>query len=260
MNESKNRLDPIAIRRACDSLIRLYESEDSISVLREDSTKIQVLHGLCQHAVNQGRAALVLLDADLSGQAVVNIRVALEHAVTAQWALLTPNGIGRLESGAKKKSSLYYESANLNMIIDTTAMGKTAGWNELDQFPNFSSICDELDSTHDPKVAKSGTLRFEYVRLSQSVHVTGSTIAGYLGVNQETVTTTLNCDQADRFAVPNLCDLAMALAMSCWVVESLRAAPNRLGEVERIASEVNIPASLVTDYEISKKRKGEMKE
>lgn len=255
----KGKLDPAAIRHACQELLDLQDSQNELAVSAVDSTAVQVLYGLCQQALNHSRAALVLIDAGLSVEATVNIRAALEHAVTAQWAFLTPNGIQRLLDGSKYKASQYFESAGLQVALDDEAHEQISVWKTFQQLPSFAAMCDDLDGTHDPDEPKSGLLRFEYVRLSQATHITSSTITGYLAVDESTGETSLLQQAVDRFPVVNLLDLGMATAMACWIIESLRKEPNHLFEVQRIADEANIPSTLAEDYITAKKKKSKPK-
>lgn len=183
----------------------------------------QVLHGLCQQALNHSRAAWAVIDAGFPVEASVNIRTALEHAVTAQRAFLTPGGVERLVEGAKYKASQYFESAGLQVELSPAAIRQIVEWKLHRQLPSFSAICDELDGTYDPDVQKSGLLRFEYVRLSQATHVTSSTITGYLHVDELTGRTGLRQQSVEHFPEVNILDLGMATAMACWVTESIRA-------------------------------------
>lgn len=249
------KLDSAAIRRACVELLDLRDSAEGMTVAAVDTTTVQVLYGLCQQALNHARAALAVIDSGFPVEASVNIRAALEHAVTAQWAFLTPNGVTRLVDGAKYKAFQYFESAGLQVSLDHEARKRMADWKLCPQLPGFSAMCDEIDGTHDPAVPKSGLLRFEYVRLSQAAHVTSSTITGHLHIDEMTGETALRQQAAEHFPQANLLDLGMAIAMACWTIESLQAEPNGLAKIERIADAANIPSTLGEDYETAKKRK-----
>ncbi|WP_426303151.1 DUF5677 domain-containing protein [Arthrobacter sp. R-11] len=248
-------LDPIAIRHACQELLDLQDSQDLMTASAVDSAATLVLNGLCQQALNHSRAAWVVVDAGFPVEATVNIRAALEHAVTAQWAFLTPNGVKRLVDGSKYKASQYFESAGLQVSLDDGADEQISAWKTFKQLPSFSTMCDDLDGTPDPDEPKSGLLRFEYVRLSQATHVTSSTITGYLAVDELTGEVALLQQAIERFPVVNLMDLGIATALACWTIESLRKEPNRLAEVEQIADKANIPSTLAKDYETANKRK-----
>lgn len=254
-DNSSKKLDPAAIRRACEKLLQLHGSHEAMKVAATDSTSAQVLHGLCQQALNHSQAAWAVIDAGFPLEASINIRAALEHAVTAQWAFLTPSGVSRLVDGAKYRAFQYFESAGRQAFLDHRAMEQIADWKILPQLPGFSTLCDDIDGTHDPEVPRSGLLRFEYVRLSQAAHVTSSTITGYLHVDDLNGHTSLGHQADEPFPEANLLDLGMATAMACWIVESIRTEPNRLADVERIADEANIPSTLADDYETAKKKK-----
>ncbi len=254
-DSSQEGLDVGAIRFACEALLRMQASHHGIVADSSDEVKVQVLYGLCQQALNHARAALAVLDAGLPVEAGVNIRAALEHAVTAQWVFLTPDGVMRLIEGAKTAYS-FYDSAQMRVPLPPNLLDQIADWKALRPLPIFSVRCDDLDGTHDPETPKSGTLRFEYVRLSQATHVTSRTIAEYLSIDPLSGEVLLRQESPDRFPAANMLSLGMATAMACWVLESLRVPPNRLSEVEQIADEANIPSTLAEDYEVAKRKKG----
>jgi hypothetical protein len=231
----------------------MQDAHDSMTVAKADTVRLQVLYGLCRQALNHARAAWAVIDAGLTLEAGVNIRAALEHAVTAQWAYFTPDGVSRLVASAKKKAAAYFETAGLQVSLGEEAVQKLACWkNSGKGIPDFARICDEIDGTHDPKSPKSGTLRFEYVRLSQAVHVTSSTITDYLQVDALYGELSLSAQSPDRFYKASVWDLGAATAMASWLLERLRVAPNSCAEVERIADAAMLPSTLAEDYQIAK--------
>jgi hypothetical protein len=102
--------------------------DESITVGSEDERRLLLLHGLCAQAVNHVRAALVLIEAGMTRESMANARVALEHAVTAQWAHLTEDGLDRLINGARKAAATYYKAASRLYDLPDAALNEMRGW------------------------------------------------------------------------------------------------------------------------------------
>jgi hypothetical protein len=69
---------------------------DGVTVPAENQRDFLVLFGLVQRVRRFAQAYLRLEKAGFATEASVLLRAALEHAVTAQWAYLTPGGVDRL--------------------------------------------------------------------------------------------------------------------------------------------------------------------
>lgn len=69
---------------------------ERITVPAENEREFLMLFGLVQRVRRLAQAYLRLDHAGFASEASVLIRAALEHAVTAQWAYITPGGVDRL--------------------------------------------------------------------------------------------------------------------------------------------------------------------
>ncbi len=83
---------------AAEACVRHWGGALPIEVADEDQIKFRVCFPLVAHSLNQIAAALLLLRAGQPFVATANVRVAFEHALTAQWVLLTHGGEERLVS------------------------------------------------------------------------------------------------------------------------------------------------------------------
>ena len=78
---------------AIRQILKIYENTEELQVSGEDAVRIEKLHGLLAHTFGMTRAALVLIENKQIAASNVLARVALEHAVFAQWAHLHRNGL-----------------------------------------------------------------------------------------------------------------------------------------------------------------------
>jgi hypothetical protein len=227
-------------RRIAESIINLYESATDIQVADDQSTELLVLHGICSQAVNQARAALKLIDAGYAREAVANVRVALEHAVTAQWGHYVPEMHGRLLEGAKRQAADFYSAAG-EYLGATDFEGKVEEWGKCKGLPKFRQIMERVDGS---RSVGQGFLRFNYALLSRQVHVTSGAVSSYLSFGDQNIT--LNRSATDPNAQGTMFALAMAVALSVYVVEDLRTDKSRRNQVDRLAEDV-VPCTLEQD-------------
>jgi hypothetical protein len=77
---------------AAEACLRHWDGALPVDVADEDKKKFEICYPLVAHSLNQVNAALVLMKADQPFVAAVNARTAFEHALTAQWVILTYGG------------------------------------------------------------------------------------------------------------------------------------------------------------------------
>src|SRR5258707_15663768 len=81
---------------AAEACVLRWQGALPIEVVDEERVKFRVCFPLVAHSLSQVAAALLLLHAGQPFVATANTRVALEHALAAQWVLLTYRGEERL--------------------------------------------------------------------------------------------------------------------------------------------------------------------
>lgn len=228
------------LRRIAESILEHYESAADIEVGGDHGADLYVLHGVCTQAVRHAQAALTLIDAGFEREATANVRAALEHAVTAQWNLYVPEMRGRLVPGAKQKAAEFYTTAG-KYLGSTEFSNKVEEWSKCKGLPKFQQIMERVDPTD---IDGGGLLKFSYAVLSQQVHVTSGAVTSYLHLDQDELS--LKRSAGDPFAQPTMFALAMAVALSVYVIEDLRDDKTRRDEVDRLAEDV-VPCTLEQD-------------
>jgi hypothetical protein len=242
------------LRSAIEQMLALYDNDQEIMVAEEDSAVLKALHGVCERAVRHARAAMLLIEADFDREANVNVRAALEHAVTAQWAYLVPPDPARcLMDATQATAAEFLEAAEKRTALPNDLHKKKEDWKNSKKLPHFTQICDQVDGTHDPRMRRTGVLRFEYKRLSLMTHVTSGTVADHLGVDGESLV--LERNVPDPYAWFTLFDLAMAVALAVWVIQDLCDGKPNIETLEAVADSVGVPCCLRADIETARSRR-----
>jgi hypothetical protein len=200
---------------AADACVRHWDNALPIEVADEERIKFRVCFPLVAHSLNQVAAALVLLRAGQPFVATANTRVAFEHALAAQWVLLTHGGEQRLvrhmEAShllrAKEFSKAVDDPLELRDIVDRSpADGPARSY-------SIPMACARFD--------QSGLLYNLYRHLGQSIHPSLETLRAYLNVNE---LESHAVDSAGRLhAPPDLCmSLGFGAVMAVDVLERMR--------------------------------------
>ncbi len=225
---------------AAQSILDLYRDHDGVAVDAADENRLRVCWPMAMHALNEVMAALHLVDAGLLYPAVVNARVAYEHAVVAQWVRTTDDGPENLratiQKGQRSMLSAIGAWAELPADLKRDATAAIA-----DPFlPAFWEICDEFDG-------KSKQLYTIYRSLSGAVHPSFETIGRHLGLQENPDRPPLHASSS-RGDMPS--DLPFALAwaavLAAHTLESLRRGQPRLHEVVVIAEQNHLVADLAS--------------
>lgn len=74
---------------AAGEALELFASFKSIDIDPSEQYAFKVVYPLAAHAMEEIKAALILIDAGLPYPAEGNVRSAVQHAVTCQWILHT---------------------------------------------------------------------------------------------------------------------------------------------------------------------------
>jgi hypothetical protein len=86
--EPPAEVDDEAYRQCAHETLQLYAAADGqLKVPVEGAVKFRATFPIAMYALNQVYAASLLTEKDREYLAVANVRVAYEHAVTAQWVL-----------------------------------------------------------------------------------------------------------------------------------------------------------------------------
>lgn len=238
--------------RAAVRTVQMFDEPLPWEVDGPDTALFQLVYPLVCHTVEQVKAALKLIEVHLAYPAEANARIAYQHAITAQWMLLTKDsakGIGvEMLAQLDKQVSEFGTIVDLpEELLDDTDEAERVGGSlrRHHEAQNFKTMCDRFGTEH--------LLYLTFRRLSGPVHPSLATMHQHLilppPAASEPFAPTL---RPHSDPVPSL-DLLMAVAMSAVfavnAVETLRLGQPRLARVVHIARENHIPPSLAGDVD-----------
>jgi hypothetical protein len=221
---------------AAEACLRHWDNALPVEVAGEDQFRFEVCFPLVAHSLNQVRAALMLVGANQPFVATANARVAFEHALTAQWVLLTYGGAKRLVrhmeashlTSAKEFSKAVGDPPELSDIVSRSPVDGPA------RSYSCQMICDRF--------SQDKLLYNLYRHLGQSVHPSLETLRAYLNVHD------LDSHKLSAIGAQVPPDLYMALGfsavMATEVIERLRRGQPKLAVIEKIAQVASLPFDL----------------
>lgn len=213
----RNELLPWMIRFIDDK-----EHAEGISVLPEYAWDFRVLGGLIERVRRAARAYLLLEKGGHAAEGRALVRSALEHAVTAQWAYLTADGVDRLEvwvhrarvdyaKRSRDENDPEWDSliADLESKIPSDRNG--APRRNMPRLTGEPSILASLDDT--------GYLRRAYAVLSRAGHVTDQAVTDYFV--DDAGTFAVASGPSDEHDVDVFHTLATCCVLAAWVLARL---------------------------------------
>lgn len=143
-----------------------------LRVPQEGTIKFQATFPIAMYALNQVHGALMLAERNREYLAVANVRVAYEHAVTAQWVLFTDGAEEKLIGSINRHSRKVIKAmASRTVIPDELQTG--FGRDGDPTMPNFWKRCEDLDGGN-------GSLYFYYQVLTEAIHPSVATLRQHL--------------------------------------------------------------------------------
>lgn len=196
---------------------------DGIEVLPENGWDFQVLGGILERVRRAARAYLLLEKRGYAVEGRLLVRSAIEHAVTAQWAYLTPDGIDRLQVMlmlARRTYARTSRDADDPEWVEVLAeierqIPKQPDGSLKRGMPKFSgreSVLSTMDVT--------GYLQRGYAVLSRAGHVTDQAVTDYFAM-EEDGTVAIADRPAEDHSLPVFHTLATCCALSAWVLARL---------------------------------------
>lgn len=209
-------------RNAVMPWVRRYVADErhsaGVQVDEEHAWDFRVLGGLLER-VRRAAGAYLLLERDgfaVEGRALV--RSALEHAVIAQWAFLTPSGVDRLEVGILRSRIDYAKRsrddadpewdeliARIERQLPIGDDGRVRSG--MPKLSGRDSILSTLDHT--------GYLRRAYAVLSRAGHVTDQAVTDYF-VSDEGATA-VTTTPAETYDLDVFHTLATCCCLAGWL-------------------------------------------
>lgn len=215
-------------------------SPKQLEVSIRDSGRFKAVYPIARHALTQVSAALLLHDRGHSFAALANGRVAFEHALIAQWIVLTEGSEAVVGNTINRSHSLVLKELEPHAAVIPSELRSLLDLPKAKLLPPFQSICNRFDRT--------GLLYTVYRGLTGSVHVSGATIAEHVSVDTKTEQLTLH--PHPRSSVPPT-DFEMTLGWSAVLaktaLEILLLDGTDLLRVAEIAHTTGLPHDLTND-------------
>jgi hypothetical protein len=224
---------------AANDCLGLYGARSGqFAVATEDDQKFRACYPLAMHALNQVRAGMTLVGAEVVYPAIANARVAFEHALTAQWVMLTRDGAQRLLRDLRHHDRYtlrdFGKWADLpHQFRDYLNERLTDG----DQLPTVQAICDRFAGNTKNAYAV-------YRSLTGGGHPSAATLLRHIDLDPDGEIVRLKAGSGTEMPT----DLALALGwsavMAAYVLEGLRQGKPHLNRVRAIARIAGLVADL----------------
>jgi hypothetical protein len=227
--------------RAAEAAVEHWKDALPISVPDSASVKFRVCLPLIAHALNHASSGLANIS-QLPFVAATNARVAFEHALAAQWVLLTYEGeirlIKHMEYGYLTRVKAFAQATDYPDVLKDIVAAEPADASQ--RAWSIEMACVRFDA--------SGLMYDIYRDLSQAVHPSYETLRTHIDIDH------VGSD-ADRVSgtgeLKPMTELPRALSVSSvWaidVLERLRVGQPNLDKVEEIARAGVIPIDLARD-------------
>ena len=203
--------------------------------------RLMTLHGMVSHTLEAADAALLLIDNKHPHIAKALARVAFEHAVTAQWSHLHPDGVESLQEKVSINYRKYYRDVDrlIQMPIDIQEAFKKMNIpsKTIDELNTFEKTCKAFRDTE--------WFYISFRILSSAVHPSNSTMKDYFrddSDNQE-IPILLNKAPVEDIS-PILFTLALSCILAIGVYEDIRRSKPFKTKVRKIAAEAGLPTML----------------
>lgn len=201
------------------------------------SLAFKMTFGCCVQTARFAEAYLVLMKSGLSLEGRALARAALEHAATAQFAYLKPDGFDRLANQASAAEwSLNERMYRWLGIEDFNPGEKEEAGPRLPKVSGKGGIMALLDPGND-------LLEPGYAVLSQGVHVTYETVTGFFRTSKEG-DLQLYQHRKDSLAHYSLLLVAASCMLVAWIQAEVLENELRLKELEFRSEQLSLPTKL----------------
>jgi hypothetical protein len=181
-------------------------------------------------------AALILAERNREFLAVANIRVAYEHAVTAQWVLGTDGAEDRLV-GSINRHSRQVVAAMAEHTAIPEELNSGFGRDGDPTMPSFRARCAALDGGTD-------SLYFYYRVLSEAVHPSVATVVQHLQFDADRTVTGVNFGATHAPPPDTWVVCAVAALSAAAVVETQREHRPRMPQIVELSERYGVPFDL----------------
>jgi len=237
-SEKVSAPDESALRAALAKMLAWQEEWDNITLGHRKQREFWLLWGLIAHSIAQAQAALVLVDDPrLSVCGEVNARVALEHALLAQYVHAHPDGIAQLEQLLAFHTRTLAESLKdfptqdpelAEFLEDTLSHPRV----KRPAIGDIGALLREFDPT--------GTLYVPYKLLCQTAHPSSSTITRYLVIEEGQRPQHMRQVAPPEDKRPVLWAITLAVLLALGVQEDLRRTKPNKARLRSVAASVSM--------------------
>jgi hypothetical protein len=195
------------------------DNEDEIRVRDETAWDFRVLGGVLERVRRAAHAYLVLDQRGFAVEGRFMVRSAIEHAVTAQWAYLTPDGIDRLQVKMVQARLDYAQQsrdladpewagviANIEAQFPRTNLG--ARRPGTPKFSGNGNMLATMDTT--------GYFQRAYAVLSRVGHVSDQAVSDYF-VTEPDGTVAVSSAPSEDFDLDVFHTIATCCTLAAWV-------------------------------------------
>lgn len=244
MTTSHSESSPINVeilRRVTESLISHHNESGSINVGHKKVERLMTLHGMVSHTLEAADAALILIDNKHPHMAKALARIAFEHAVTAQWSHLHPDGVESLQEKVSINYRKYYRDVDrlIQMPVDIQEAFERMNIpsKPIDELNTFDKTCNAFRDTE--------WFYISFRILSTAIHPSNSTMRDYFLDDPENVEIPKLLNKAPVEDIsPILFTLALSCVLAIGVYEDIRRSKPFKKKVKEIAAEAGLPTML----------------
>ena len=214
-------------------------ARDEFTVKAAISDEFLLLFGPCAQAIRYAGAYTELQRAGYTREAAALGRAAMEHAVTAQWVYLVDGALSRFRSSVMHSRKRFYTDLAEWLNIDEVRTGAlrlpSPPGKGMPTFSGQGGIMSDLD--------QENFLKTGYKVLSQTVHVTHSTVHGFLGLDDKNAYF-LKYETGDYYEYQTHYLVAISCMLARWLIGKLTEDGPALTYLDRKSDELYLPCSL----------------
>jgi len=226
-----------AYRQCAHDTLQLYAAaKGRFAVPEKGQVKFQATFPLAMYALNQTYAALILAEKKREYLAVANVRVAYEHAVTAQWVFFTEGAEEKLVGSVNRHNRyVLADLATYASVPDKLLSG--FGEHGDATMPKIKEQCEALNPASD-------VLFSLYRNLTVGVHPSLATLAQHLTGSAEHGITGVRFGAAQEAPVDTWLGCALAALSAAATIEIQREGQPRMPQVIELSQKHRVPFDL----------------
>jgi len=227
-------------RLASEELLKLFWDSGQTTVDGANQRKLIAVHGLIAHSLNMAEAGLLLIEQNRGDSAKPLARVALEHAVTAQWVHLQERGIEGLTARVISSFRKIYTRKPPGFQFPTEVDELYAELQKPENYPREVDVFEQMCNAFN----EGRPLYSLYRVLSGSVHPGDFTVTEYIIADSESRTIELLQRSKKSGPTVALHALTLAVVLAMGVYEDIREGKPNEALVREIANKVGLPPLL----------------